>query len=420
MWPYSNTVRGRTEPTRPREQAGSVGAMNALPFDLDQRSRSVDDIVGVDAAVFHAVEVPRLLAERGALATRALVASGRDAFTLAVDGAAWTWRLDGSGALEVVDGDDGHAPRADLSTAWFSDIVNNVGTAVSLMIAGLPVMERGKVEHLILWEPVLRALVDGRQPYEPGAVDFVDLEGAPLDLHHSFTLDDDPAEVRHFLGQAGFLHIRSVFDDAEMEELSSVMDGWLDQMTPEDSRSWYATVGDRRECVRVTNLGRNDVAFPHADRLAPIADIAGGDRVYGGSDLLVKPVGVTEGLSDLPWHKDCELGGHTFTCASLTCGASVTPSGADNGQLGIVAGSHRVNVTMLDIGRIDLPQVFLTTERGDVTVHLSCALHCATPPLHSERRVTYSDFRLPGDSRELDARLAAARDQAGRDTYAPT
>ena len=395
--------------------------MDSVVFDLDQRTRSANDIVEVGAPLFHREVVETASEGRRSLAARALVASGLESFAIAVGDDAWTWRLDGSGALEIVDGDDGRGPRANLSPSWFSDIVNNVGTAVSLMIAAVPVMERGRIEHLIRFEPVLRALVDGRQPYEPGTVCFSDADGAPLDLHRSFMLDDDPAEVRHFLREAGFLHVRGVFDDAEMDELSAVMDRWFEVMTPDDHRSWYATVGDHQECVRVTNLGLDDVDFPHAERLAPLAAFAGGDRVYGGSDLLVKPVGVTEGLSDLPWHKDCELGGHTYRCASLTCGVSVTPSGPDNGQLGVVAGSHRVNVTMLDLDRIDLPQVFLTTGRGDVTVHLSCALHCATPPVHSERRVSYSSLRLPGgDTRALDARVKAVRDQAGRDTYAPT
>ena len=91
-----------------------------------------------------------------------------------------------------------------------------------------------------------------------------------------------------------------------------------------------------------------------------MAAMAGDDRLYAGSDLLVKPVGVTAG------------------------------------------------------------HVFHTTGRGDVNVHLSCALHSATPPIHSERRVTYSSLRLPGDTQALDAQVKAVRDQAGRDTYAPT
>jgi hypothetical protein len=389
-----------------------------MTFDL--RTRTAADVRPVDPVTFHLEEVPAHLAERGDLAGRAHRASGLDSIAVVVDGVAHTWRLDGSGALEVVPGDAGARARVEFTGAWFSDIVNDVRSTVALMISGEAEVVRGSIVHLTRWEPVLRALVDGRPAYEPGVVDFVDGDGGPLDLGRSFTLDDEAADMAHFLDQAGFLHVRSVFTDAEMQDLSAEIDRWRDRMTPDDDRAWYAAVGDDRVCVRVTNLPTDAVDFPHGERLAPIAAVTGEPRRYGGTDLLIKPVGVEEGISDLPWHKDCALGLHSYRCAGLTCGVSVTPSGPDNGQLGVVAGSHRVNIAPMDLDdRVDLPRVYLSTEPGDVTVHLSCVLHCATPPQHSERRVTYSSFRLPGGGDGLDARIRAVRDQAGRETYAP-
>ena len=41
----------------------------------------------------------------------------------------------------------------------------------------------------------------------------------------------------------------------------------------------------------------------------------------------MKPIGIVEGISDVPWHKDCSLGRHSYRCCSLTVGISVT--GAD-------------------------------------------------------------------------------------------
>lgn len=390
-----------------------------MSFDL--RTRTADDVSDIDPVTFHQVDVPAHLAERHDLASRAYEASGLDSIAVVVDGVAHTWRLDGAGSLEVIPGDVDARARAEISREWFSDIVNDVRSSVALMISGEAEMVRGSIVHLTRWEPVLRALVDGRPAYEPGVVDFVDRGGGPLDLDRSFTLGDDPAELAHFLDQAGFLHVRAVFGADEMQELSAEIDRWRARMTPDDDRAWYAAVGDDRVCVRVTNLPVDAVEFPHGERLAPIAAVTGDVRRYGGTDLLIKPVGVEEGISDLPWHKDCALGLHSFRCAGLTCGVSVTSSGPDNGQLGVVAGSHRVNIALMDLDEgVDLPRVFLTTAPGDVTVHLSCALHCATPPKHSERRVTYSSFRLPGGGGELDRKVRAVRDQAGRDSYAPT
>lgn len=391
--------------------------MAAAPFD--RRTRGPDDAVPVSAAEF-AAQVPLLLDERAALASAAFRSSGLPSFTVASDGIVHTWRLDDVGSLEVVEGDHAGGPRADLPLEWFSDLVTDQRSAVALMIAGLPVMARGRIEHLIRWEKALRALVDGRPAWEPGAVDFRDDDGRPLDLQRSFTPADDPAERARFLDQAGYLVVRNVFTATEIDALDREMASWFAVMTPDDDRSWYARVGESNECVRVTNLGAQRLDFPFADRLGPlVADVAPA-HTYRTSDLLRKPVGATEGISDLPWHRDCELGMHSYRCASVTCGISVTPSGADNGQLGVVAGSHRVNVSMLDVDRIDLPQVHLATEPGDVTVHISCVLHCATPPQHDERRVTYSTFRLPGDTAELDRKIKAVRDQAGRETYAPS
>lgn len=287
---------------------------------FDVRTRTAVDVRSVDPVSFQRTEVPALLDANGDVASRAFRASTLDSIVIAVDGVAVTWALDNSGALCIHEGDDGRA-RADLPHEWFEDIVNDVRSTVALMIADEPVMTRGSIVHLIAWEPVLRALVDGRPAYEPGMVAFTDRHGAPLDLDRSFSLaDDDVDEMRHFLAQAGFLHLRGVFGGAEVARLSTETDSWRSRMTEHDRRAWYAAVGDERVCVRVTGLGADDIDVPLAERLAPIARLAGGTHGYAGTDLLVKPVGVTAGISDLPWHKDCALGMHSYRCQSVTCG----------------------------------------------------------------------------------------------------
>jgi hypothetical protein len=388
---------------------------------FDVRSRTASDVRPVDPTAFHRDEARALLGRHGDAATRALLASGLDSITIAVDGQTFTWRLDGAGTLIVEPGDYGRA-RADLPREWFEDLVNDVRSTVALMIADIPVMARGSIVHLIAWEPVLRALIDGRPAYEPGQIDFTDRRGDPLDLDQSFDLRvDDGDDIRHFLAEAGFLHLRGVFTPEEMTRLASETDRWRARMTEADRRAWYAAVGDEKVCVRVTGLGAGEVDVPLAERLAPIADLVGAGHRFSGSDLLVKPVGVTAGISDLPWHKDCALGMHSYRCPTVVCGVSVTPSGDSNGALGVVAGSHRVNIPLFDLSDdVDLPVRYLSTQPGDVTVHLSCTLHCATPPQHAERRVAYNSFALDGDTAELDRKISATRTQAARSTYAPT
>ena len=70
-------------------------------------------------------------------------------------------------------------------------------------------------------------------------------------------------------------------------------------------------------------------------------------------------------------------------------------------------------------GRLDQPAgrvVDLPTRTGDVTVHLSCTLHMAQPPVERERRVMDRGFSLPlldpKAAAEGRARLRAVRQAA--------
>ena len=57
-----------------------------------------------------------------------------------------------------------------------------------------------------------------------------------------------------------------------------------------------------------------------------------------------KRVGSVEGLACLPWHKDCERGGHSMFCSGLTIGICVTPVDEAHGGLDVIAGSHRAHI----------------------------------------------------------------------------
>ena len=103
---------------------------------------------------------------------------------------------------------------------------------------------------------------------------------------------------------------------------------------------------------------------------------------------------MVKGISDVPWHKDCSLGRHSYECCNLTVGISVTGADADSGQLRVVPGSHRALIWPapclqpgLDLAAVDLP-----TRTGDVTVHLSCTQHMSQPPVKKTRKVLYTGF----------------------------
>jgi hypothetical protein len=94
----------------------------------------------------------------------------------------------------------------------------------------------------------------------------------------------------------------------------------------------------------------------------------------------------------------------------------VTGAGRENGELGVVAGSHRANVGLLGIDGLDLPALPLPTRTGDITVHCSCTLHMSRQPVSAERRVVYTGFGLA--PRPGDRILAKAHDQIRRERAA--
>jgi hypothetical protein len=230
---------------------------------------------------------------------------------------------------------------------------------------------------------------------------FVDADGDPLDLDRTFAPDADRDEMSHFLHQAGFLHLRGVFDESEMDALADDIDASLARATPEDGDSWWATTDTGEDLpVRVLNFHEKSETLRRLvadDRYQWIGGLTGdGHRHRGGGEGLVKPLGIVRGLSDLPWHKDCGQGRHSYQCSGLTCGISVTGADRRSGALGVIPGTHRANTMATGRDpRLDLRPRMLETETGDVTIHCSDTLHRAHPPVERPRKVVYSGFGLP-------------------------
>ncbi|MET0883044.1 MAG: phytanoyl-CoA dioxygenase family protein, partial [Acidimicrobiales bacterium] len=294
-------------------------------------------------------------------------------------------------------------------------------TPVGLMTAGTLELEPMRIGGLMDWWLVWRSLLDERPVHTPGTVDL------PDDLGRSFTLDDDPEALRAYLARAGYLHLRGVYTPEEMQRISDDMDAAEPEYADGDGHSWWATLSDgSRRVVRMQRFedrSPTTTALLDDDRLRALGRLPGcGHTVDVGREYrveaLFKPLGVRQGISDVPWHKDCSLGRHSYECCSLTIGISVTGAGPTSGQLRVVPGSHRALVwpSLFDAAQLDLPDLPLPTAAGDVTVHLSCTLHMAQPPTERERKVLYTGFRLP--PRDADAaetgrrRLRAARDSA--------
>jgi hypothetical protein len=384
---------------------------------LDFRTRTDDDIHPVATRTFFDEALPALVRSNGDLAAPGARELGIESFTIATPSGSWTLALMDD-AITVSERDDG-AACVQLSDDDVQDVVNDLKTPMTFLTGGNLHMVRGDLGDFLDWWVVLRSLIDGRPVHTRGAVDFVDRDGTPLDLQRAFTPADNDDDIAQFLSQAGFLHLRGWFDADVMNVISSDMDRALATYTRDDGRSWWAktSVGDDR-CVRMQYFHEHSpsvVALLASDRFARIGGLLDGGylpRAEGNRiEALVKPIGVVEGISDVPWHKDCSLGMHSFRCCGLTTGISVTGADARSGQLRVVAGSHRALVQPAFVrSRADLPIVDLPTETGDVTVHCSCTMHMSQPPVERERRVMYTGFGLPPKAppREAQAKATAA------------
>jgi len=392
---------------------------------VDVRSRTAADVRAVDAVDFLGHELPVLAHQRMELVAPGARQLAPRALTLEVDERCWTLEFDDQ-RVSVTAGDDaaaGASARVRLDAEALEDLVNDLRTPMGLFAAGELDQPAGRLEDFLDWWVVLRGLLDGQPVYTDGSVTFHDRRGDPLDLHRSFSLDDDLGERAHFLAEAGYLHLSGVFDPDEMAAVSAEMDAAATHYAPDDGNSWWARTQDgTNRLVRLQRFHQHSpttAALLTDDRLVGLSQLTTDGHRLGkpGADAnlveaLIKPIGVVEGISDVPWHKDCSLGSHSYRCCSMTVGISVTGADADTGQLGVVAGSHRALIQPAFVRRgLDLPQVELPTATGDVTVHLSCTLHMSHPPRTGERRVLYTDLSLPndGDRSPGEAKLARIR-----------
>jgi hypothetical protein len=291
-----------------------------------------------------------------------------------------------------------------------SDLVQDWKTTMGLAMNSQVEITQGEFSAWIGWEPVFRALFDGRPVHEAGAITFENPDGSALDLSRSFDLDDDRDEVSHFLHQAGFLHLRGVFSEKEMAAIAADLDSALSRAEPDDGASWWAgdSAGERQP-VRVLFFHEQSEALREilCDKRSQWLSRLTGDDHRGAAmsaEGLIKPLDIQTGLSDLPWHKDCGQGGHSYFCNGLTMGISITGADSRSGALGVVPGSHRANVQSAGKDNsLDMASVKLATQTGDVTVHCSDTLHRAHRPIDQPRKVVYSGFRLglqPGDAVE--------------------
>jgi hypothetical protein len=382
--------------------------MNAnASSDVHVGGHAVAGYPPVDFEGFHAHELPRRLRD-GANERVHWDVRGAPPIAIRLAGSSLAFSyLATSDDVRIVRGVVGDAEVVlEIPDVAWQDYVYEMRTRFGLLYSGAVKFERGTFEQWDAWEPAIRCLYSGRPIYDPKSVQFLDLDGSPLDFKRRFTLDDSLQSMRHFLQTTGYLVVERAFTD-RLAALSDEIDRLRDEAREGEVWSWWASdqtgwrfpyrllyTGLRSELIasldddpQLLNLARLG-----GENLVPIRD-----RIEGHLAVL-KPFGagaVVDNFANLPWHKDCGLGGCPLSCPAVNVGIQLDAANAQSSQLWMMAGSWGkvCHDRPTEAELAELPVVRLETEPGDVTVHITCGLHAGPPPTGpNPRRTLYMPF----------------------------
>ncbi|MDX1649051.1 MAG: phytanoyl-CoA dioxygenase family protein, partial [Myxococcota bacterium] len=165
------------------------------------------------------------------------------------------------------------------------------------------------------------------------------------------------------------------------------------EAVPGDRLSWWATGPDGEPvCCRVTRAADAPAlgslrGEPRLRALADLADAPLAPRSGEGNGVTViyKSPGIRDGLSDLPWHRDCGMGGHAVMCPVLIASVFLTPATPETGELRFLPGSWRGTFGFHEATDARAPRgVAFRLGPGDVTVHYGDGMHAAPPPTRTD------------------------------------
>lgn len=338
---------------------------------------------------FHRVELPRRLAAgNGARAAEGAPKRNSLAFRLS-EGSAYTY-VSREGGIDIVLGDDAADTVIELDHEFWQGIVHDLESPPGLLYAGRAQCRRGDAMTFVRWDPTLRSMYTGRPFFDPRKARLEDRHGAALDVGRAFRLDDDSEDMAHFLRTAGYLVVRNVFSADEVALFRRAAARARRDARRGDRESWWGKDARGRELLcRVTGGSRQPelrdlTRDPRILGLIGLSDEKLSPRIADaelGVSVIYKNPDMTEGLSDLPWHRDCGMGGHAVMCPVLISSIFIETATAETGELRMLPGSWKGACRFIDPSHPDAPRgVGIEAEPGDVSVHYGDVMHSAPPP----------------------------------------
>ena len=176
------------------------GSYRARP-SVDVRTRNRGGGEQVDPAAFWEQDWIRALGQNGDRATADAERLGLMPLTIVVGQQAWTLRT-GAGGIEARSGRE-ETLVVHLDEDAFTDWIHERRTAMGLAIAGRVEGDGPSNQMFCAWDPILRAVVDGRTLYRPGEVTLRAPDGTVLDVNQQFRLDEQPREAAQLPGRSG-------------------------------------------------------------------------------------------------------------------------------------------------------------------------------------------------------------------------
>jgi len=298
---------------------------------------------------------------------------------------------DGVLGVECRSGDEEAATLIELDRETWRDLQLDLESAAGLIYGARMRCLRGNPMHFVHWEPALRWLFVGRPVYDPETIDLRDRRGAPLDVVRGFTLGDDREEMAHFLRTAGYLWVCGVLSPEELATLREEAERLRTEAHEGDQESWWGRRADGTSVLcRVLRAGRQPAMRAlHSDaRLRGLVELCDTPmtpmqeaEAKDGVTLLWKQPGVEEGLGDLPWHRDCGMGGHASMCPTAVLSVFLGPNTPEAGELRFLPGSWTSSLPFAEARDGQGPEGVAPPARpGDVTLHYGDGMHVAPPP----------------------------------------
>lgn len=360
--------------------------------------------------------------------------------TLAESGDAFTYSVR-DGLLQIVPGAAEATTTIELPQASWEGLTRDVESAAGLIYGAQARSLRGDMLDFLQWEPALRWLYTGRPVYDPNAIELRGLRGELLDPAHGFRLDDDREAMAHYLRTVGYVFVRDVLSPDEIEILRAESEVLRRLAREGDQESWWGKRSDGTSVLcRVLRAGtqpkmRSLHGDPRIGGLAELCDVPMHQRMGAedkdGVTLLWKQPGIEEGLGDLPWHRDCGLGGHASMCPTAVVSVFLAPNTPAAGELRFLPGSWKSSYPYQTPDSANaLRGVAPPARAGDVTIHYGDGMHVAPPPTgttgpfrscvllgfvrkgggHHEGRRHYNDILLGDESGQVaDMKKVAAR-----------